>query len=284
MEKAKIDMELQRAAELLKQRVAAAAEVVYLARTGSTNSWLKERFAAGGIDGPLVVFTGEQTAGRGTRGRDWSQVGGRDIALSVAAPLAGEGPVDRRLSLAVGVVAARAIELVTGIAARVKWPNDVLVPAGPAEAAPLLKASGTLIETAAAAAGRLLIAGVGINVNSTAAEFPAELAGRLATLHDSAGRTADRAALAAELGTVLLNLLVAVGTDGGSDLLERLTAEWLSRDATAGARYFLRRDGRDRPVVAMGVDPASLALVCRDQEGNRYEVASYTELLAPGET
>jgi len=284
VENAKSDNGLVQAAKLLNQRAPGRFEVVHLASTGSTNGWLKERFATGGIRGPMVVFTDEQTAGRGTRGRGWSQVGGRDLALSAAAFLAGEGQVDHRLSLAVGAVVALVIEQVAGSAARVKWPNDVLVPAGPAAEAPLLKTSGTLIETAAGKTGRLLVAGVGINVNSTAADFPAELAGRLATLSDSTGGSVDRAALAAGLADGLLDLLVPVGTGGGMDVLARLTAEWLSRDATAGARYVLRRGGIDRPVVAEGVDPASLALICRDAEGNRHEVTSYTELLAPEET
>ena len=70
------------------------------------------------------------------------------------------------LSLAAGVAVAEALERVTGVAPRLKWPNDVLVGGR--------KLAGILLESRAGPARRSCVLGVGVNVAQRA--FPPALA------------------------------------------------------------------------------------------------------------
>ena len=102
-----------------------------VATTGSTNVDLLAR-AAGDAAGPegQVLVAEEQTAGRGRLGRTWTSVPGASLTFSVLLRPA-TVPAARRgwLPLLAGVAVASAVRSVTGggVAAVLKWPNDVLV-------------------------------------------------------------------------------------------------------------------------------------------------------------
>jgi BirA family biotin operon repressor/biotin-[acetyl-CoA-carboxylase] ligase len=108
-----------------------------------------------------VILADVQTAGRGRRGRSWTSPRG-GIWLSVI--LRPELPLERvpLLGLGAGVATARAIRELTGLPARVKWPNDVLVDGG--------KIAGILAEATAGA--EWVVVGVGINANIALAALP----------------------------------------------------------------------------------------------------------------
>ena len=83
---------------------------------------------AGSADGDgLAVLADEQTGGRGQHGRTWTCPAGSGVLLSVLlfppAPL-------RRAAILTAWAAVSVCETVlelTGLEARIKWPNDVLV-------------------------------------------------------------------------------------------------------------------------------------------------------------
>ena len=81
---------------------------------------MARRLAAGGAPHGTLVTTAEQTAGRGRQGRSW--VTPRGAAVLASLVLRRPDPL---LSLRGGLAVAD----VAGPAARVKWPNDVLVDA-----------------------------------------------------------------------------------------------------------------------------------------------------------
>ena len=126
-----------------------------VAETGSTNADLIARAAAGeDIDG-VVLIAEHQTAGRGRMGRTWSAAPRAQITLSVGVgardvPTAGWG----WLPLAAGVAVVDAVAAVTGVAAGLKWPNDVLVEDR--------KLAGILAEVAPSET--VIVVGVGLNV------------------------------------------------------------------------------------------------------------------------
>jgi BirA family transcriptional regulator, biotin operon repressor / biotin---[acetyl-CoA-carboxylase] ligase len=123
----------------------------------STNS-----YAAGLADDPAnagtVVLADEQTAGRGQHGRTWTCPGREGILLSVL--LFPPTPVRRPAVLAAwaAVAVCETILQVTGVQAKVKWPNDVLIRGR--------KVCGILIEQ-----GRGTVAGIGLNVHQEAESF-----------------------------------------------------------------------------------------------------------------
>jgi len=116
----------------------------------------------------LAVMALNQTQGRGRSGRDWTSPPGKNLALSlILRPRipAQELPL---LGLLVGVAVAETVEAYGIPRAELRWPNDVLI-SGKKVAGILLEA-GMLSNSA-----RFVIVGVGLNVNSTASDFPPDL-------------------------------------------------------------------------------------------------------------
>lgn len=133
--------------------------VRYLENCTSTSSLLKSQAAE--LPAGTVLVTDHQTEGRGRLGRSWSSVAGEDLTFSVL--LRPDIPPEQapRLSLAVAVAAAQALETLEGLPGRVsvKWPNDVFIGDR--------KVCGILLESSVDGE-RLewVVAGVGLNVNS----------------------------------------------------------------------------------------------------------------------
>ncbi|NND84277.1 MAG: biotin--[acetyl-CoA-carboxylase] ligase, partial [Acidimicrobiia bacterium] len=116
---------------------------------GSTNDRARALAEEGG-DAWATVVADEQTKGRGRRGTTWISEPGAGLWMSV---LLDGGLTPTTVPLEVGLACAEAIEeVVEGIDIGIKWPNDLLVEDG--------KVGGVLCE----AAGRRIVAGIGINV------------------------------------------------------------------------------------------------------------------------
>ena len=122
----------------------------------STNAEARRR-AEAGDGGPVWITAKRQTSGRGRRGRAWStETGNLAATLLTTTELA---PAEAaQFSFVAALAAADLAETCMGPgAARLKWPNDVLVFGR--------KAVGILVESGALADGRLWLAiGVGVNL------------------------------------------------------------------------------------------------------------------------
>lgn len=133
-----------------------------------------------------VIVAEEQTAGRGRFGRAWASPRG-GVWLSVI--LSPGLPPDRIpvIGFCAAIAAAQAIRKTTGLLARLKWPNDVLVEGK--------KVVGILAEAPPGAAW--VVVGIGINANIAQDALPVpEGAGYPATsLQALLGQTVDREAL-----------------------------------------------------------------------------------------
>jgi BirA family biotin operon repressor/biotin-[acetyl-CoA-carboxylase] ligase len=127
-----------------------------------------------------------QTGGRGRLGRTWSAPPGTAVLCSVVL----EPPAERNLvelSLVGGLVVAEAVEAATGLAAQIKWPNDVLVNRR--------KVAGVLAE---ASEGRVVL-GMGLNVNQTRGELPEDTTVAAGSLLTVDGVRRERAPILADL-------------------------------------------------------------------------------------
>ncbi|NEB76781.1 biotin--[acetyl-CoA-carboxylase] ligase [Streptomyces sp. SID14478] len=145
-------------------------------RTGSTNTDLVARAAAGAVQEGAVLVAEEQSAGRGRLDRRWSAPPRSGLFFSVLVrPAEHEVPRARWgwLPLLTGVAVATALSASAGVDTALKWPNDLLVTVDGEER----KAGGILAE--AAADGGIVI-GVGLNVSLRAEELPVPTAGSLA--------------------------------------------------------------------------------------------------------
>jgi len=137
-----------------------------VASTGSTNADVLARAASGAPEG-LVIAADEQTAGRGRLGRTWASPPGASVSVSVLLRPPFGHPQLGWLPLLTGLAVAAGVQKAAGVAAAVKWPNDVLVDSGLPG-----KIAGVLLEGADGAAA----VGFGINTAMTADELPVEQA------------------------------------------------------------------------------------------------------------
>lgn len=135
--------------------------------TGSTNDDAKALARAGAPEG-TVVLAARQTAGRGRFARAWSSPpGGLYLSVVLRPPL--PLPEASPLPLAVSLGVARGLRSL-GVPAALKWPNDVVLPAGGAAPG---KLAGVLLEVSAEAdALEWVVAGIGVNVRRPAGGSP----------------------------------------------------------------------------------------------------------------
>jgi len=129
----------------------------YLRTIGSTNDYALLLAAEGAPHGTLVVAE-EQTEGRGRLRREWISYPNRGIYLSILL----RNPLPVRVapqSTYIGSLAlVKMLREEFGLAATIKWPNDVLINGR--------KAAGILTETQSDQDySRFSVMGIGINVN-----------------------------------------------------------------------------------------------------------------------
>jgi BirA family biotin operon repressor/biotin-[acetyl-CoA-carboxylase] ligase len=152
--------------------------------TGSTNDDARKAAGAGCPDGHVVVAD-TQSAGRGSRGREWSSPAGSDLYFSVVARLSLPAASMPPLTLVVGLAVAQALDGLLGPsrATCVKWPNDVWLDGH--------KLVGILVESASSGE-RLepVVIGIGINVNRLS--FPPGLAVPASSLALALGQPVKR--------------------------------------------------------------------------------------------
>lgn len=134
-----------------------------------------------------TVATDLQTQGRGRLGRTWETPAGTALLFSVLLRPQPPMALWPELSLVTGEAVAAALRTETGIAAELGHPNDVLVERR--------KIAGILPE---ASTGRVVL-GIGVNVNQTAGELPAETPKPPTSLQVETGREWPRAPLLAAI-------------------------------------------------------------------------------------
>lgn len=143
--------------------------------TASTNDVAWQLSGSSELEG-VAVFAESQTRGRGRHGRSWADAPGKGLLFSVL--LTPDLPVETSNALTVlgGVAVCEAIQSLTGLAAYLKWPNDVVVGGR--------KLAGIIVETRGgeAQSPAAFVLGVGINVGQRKDEFPVELRERAASI------------------------------------------------------------------------------------------------------
>lgn len=174
-----------------------------------------------------------QTGGRGRLGRSWEAPPGTAILCSVLIEPPAERPATE-LTLVAGLATAHAVEEALGLAVQLKWPNDVMVNRR--------KVAGVLAE---AADGRVVF-GIGVNVNQSRDELPADAKVAPGSLYTTDGVRRERAPLLASILTDLERDYDRWREGGLGALYDSLGA----RDFLRGRRIFL--DGRAG--LGIGID------------------------------
>lgn len=219
-------------------------DVAVVAETGSTNADLVARAGQPGLAGSVLI-AGHQRSGRGRHARVWQTPPGQlAVSVAVAVPAA-DTPAIGWLSLLTGLAVRTAIGATTGVVVDLKWPNDVLAPAGVPGAGK--KLSGILSEFAADAdgAGGIAVIGTGLNLDLAGAQPPIETA---ASLRAVTGSAVDPTALTAAYLRALSDLLTRWPHDRAG-----LAADYRAASATLGAQVRLVLPG-DTEVIGTAID------------------------------
>ncbi len=140
-------------------------QISAVAATGSTNADLAAA-ARAGAPGGAVLIADHQSAGRGRFSRVWQAPPRGSLAISVLLRPPPAVPVQRWLwlPLIAGLAVAGTVRSLTGLAAALKWPNDVLIGDG--------KLCGILAERITGADGSAAVIGMGINTTLSAEQLP----------------------------------------------------------------------------------------------------------------
>jgi BirA family biotin operon repressor/biotin-[acetyl-CoA-carboxylase] ligase len=236
--------------------------VTYRAVVETTMDVARQLAAAGAPDGALVLAE-EQTAGRGRRGRGFYSPAHDNLYFTLI--LRGAARRFRTLPVAapLAVCVACAAE---GVAARIKWPNDVWCGER--------KLSGMLIDMETAGDASVAFPGIGINVNGDPAANPG-LAAIATSLARELGRPIDRETLLARVCNELERALALPPANLHADyrtlsmvLGRRVTVTELSgaaydalaRDITPDGALLIERPNGTRDTITaadVSVRPAS---------------------------
>jgi BirA family biotin operon repressor/biotin-[acetyl-CoA-carboxylase] ligase len=227
--------------------------------TGSSNADLALAAATRAAADRTVLITEEQTAGRGRMGRSWHAPCGSSLMISMLVR-PGVSPSRRGwVGALLGLSLIEAVRGVAGLAAELKWPNDVLIGGR--------KCAGILAE----AAGVAVVVGAGLNVTLSAAELPKVIGATPATsLHLEGARCTDRTRLAAALLDAFADRLDRWYAADGDVATAGLLHEYRTHCATLGSTVRVELpDGLRRTGTAVDVDDHG-ALVVRDAAGERH--------------
>jgi len=234
----------------------AGSAIVCYDETDSTNRQARELARNGAAHGTLVIAQ-RQTQGRGRRGRSWISPAGEGIFMSLIIRRA-DAQGAARLSLVIALAAARAIAAETGLDAKVKWPNDIVIGGR--------KVCGMLCEMDFMQDGSLAVtAGIGINVHQTV--FDEEIARTASSLDLLSGRRIDRSALVLAFLREMEAAAALEETDG-----EAFMRAYCGYSATLGSRVQVIAQDSTYTGMAEGITDSGTLIVRADADGQLREV------------
>lgn len=227
--------------------------------TGSTNTDLLAAAAGGAPEGAVLVAE-SQTAGQGRLDRQWVAPPRASLTFSVLLRPTVPPLHLAWLPLLAGVATRHAVAEVTGVAAALKWPNDLLL--GPDRR----KAAGILAQ----AANGAVVLGIGLNVTNQREELPRPDATSIALEGGVVGRGALLVAVLRQFGIEYGAWQRAAGNPEDCGLLARYTAacDTLGREVTVNLPT-----GADLQGTATGIDTAG-RLQIRTEAGDYHAIAA----------
>jgi len=222
--------------------------IVYLKKTTSTQDVAKSIMKEPRMNNVLIIAE-EQTHGRGRLGRRWvSLAGGIWVTLALRPKL----EVDKvpLLSLMSGVSIVEAIERLTKLKPKLKWPNDILLRGK--------KVCGVLVEASVEGEEISAYIGIGVNVNNT---IPLELSSNAISLKEILGHDFPRLLLLNGILRRIYENLEILRTNS-----EHILSKWRSYSYTLNKEVIVKL--RDHVLRGRAVDIADDgALIVLTQRG-----------------
>lgn len=208
----------------------------------STNNWLLDQLSTG-LSSGTVCIAEHQTAGRGTKGRQWLSPYGANLYLSLYWNF-DCGPIELSgLSLAIAAIISKTLAHAGAEEIKIKWPNDFYTPRG--------KLGGILIDMVAEMTGPShAIIGMGLNIDMPAKNH-ANINQAVACLRDTGvANTLNRNQLAARVINAMVEGCIQYSREGFAAFSE----DWRSRDMMIGQQVRLTNGNRTITGKACGVN------------------------------
>jgi BirA family biotin operon repressor/biotin-[acetyl-CoA-carboxylase] ligase len=259
----------------------------------STNDLARQEAEKGAPEGTVIVAE-EQTAGRGRLSRSWHSPPGLGVWMSIVLRPDVSPEVAPSLTFCVSLAVAKAVRVLHSLDVSLKWPNDVLLKGR--------KLCGILTEMKTAQRSvEFVICGIGINVNHTPRDFPAELRDTATSLLMATGGEVDRVELFSEVIEQTEAVYDRFSRDGATacigewrsmcpffgkrvKIVERVDAGSESQsDATAGARTSTSDEpgaGEAVEGIFFGIEDSGALVLRLDSGVHRTFVAGDIELVS----
>lgn len=227
-------------------------KIIRLETTPSTNTAMA---AASDLSHGTIIFTPEQSAGRGQRGNSWESAPGKNATMSIMLrPRTITADRQFTVSEAVALGVARLLDrFIEPARVKVKWPNDIYVDDK--------KIAGILIENTLT--GRHIdrsIAGIGLNVNQR--EFLSDAPNPVSILNIT-GRENDVENIVGELGAEILKVFDRAENDSEDVHKEYLGRLWRGE----GEHLFAEPGGKPFMASITDVAPDGFMTLRRSSDG-----------------
>lgn len=227
-------------------------KIVCLHETGSTNA-VAFRMAEEGAPEGTTVIADSQTGGKGRLGRVWASPPGVNLYCSIILRPPIQPMAASQLTFLSVVALARTIEQLTPLTPRIKWPNDILI-AGK-------KVAGLLNEMSAETDKvNFVVLGIGVNLNMTSDQFPADLRHPATSLFLESGVRVRRT----DFVRCLLQELDGIYGTFRREGYGPVRSEWLQRSRLAGERVTVSDGGRVTAGRVVGIDEYGAMLLEAD--------------------
>lgn len=234
-------------------------KIVFLQETGSTNA-VAFRMAEEGAPEGTTVIADSQTGGKGRLGRVWASPPMVNLYCSIILRPPIQPMAASQLTFLSVVALARTIEQMTTLTPRIKWPNDILIEGK--------KVAGLLNEMSAETDKvNFVVLGIGVNLNMTVGQFPADLRHPATSLYLESGVKISRT----DFARCLLGELDAVYGTFLREGYGPVRSEWLQRSRLAGELVTVSDNGRVISGRVSGIDEYG-ALLLEVDDGTTVQV------------
>lgn len=216
--------------------------IIALQETASTNAIAFKMAEEGEAEG-TVILAEHQTGGKGRLGREWASPAGVNLYCSIILRPPIQPVAAPQLTFLSVIAVARAVEKLTPLQTRIKWPNDLLINGR--------KVAGLLNEMSAETDKvNFVILGIGVNLNMRQEQFPAALRHPATSLFLESGTKVDRT----EFTRVLLQELDTLYTVFLAQGYTPARREWLERSNLLGAVVTVTDNGLTRTGTVTGIN------------------------------
>jgi len=213
-----------------------------VAETASTNV-AAFRLAEEGAEEGTTLIADFQSGGKGRLGRVWASPQGVNLYCSVILRPDIKPVAAPQLTFLSAVAVARAIERLTDLKPRIKWPNDILIDGK--------KVAGLLNEMSAETDKvNFVVLGIGVNINMQAEQFPADLRHPATSLFIETGKTISCTVFTRALLEELDDLYREFIREGYAPVRKA----WLEKSRLEGAFVTVTDNGLSRSGRVRGID------------------------------